>query len=504
MEVNEIFYAWVPKYARHAILTIMALVALCANGVYLGITTNMYSDLGVYAEPYTMATNAMYIGMGGGFLFVGRLAAKASAKSGVIIGFIMMLLMNLICATTSSPTLTIAASLVLGFFKVLAIGVIYLALLVIWSKKLDSSRVYPFFYFIALAGLYFVTWLTTYVTYLYSWRYAYIVIFILMIFCIVLAVVFFENHELKKKIPLYQLDIPGLLLLTTSLMLINYVAVYGKVEDWFNSVAISGASFGAAIAMLLFIKRELTLKRPILDLNLFKISNVNVGLFLFLILGVFTPGTFQSALSGGVLRFELIRNAQLNLFLIPGIVTGCLLSFFWYKKNYDSHLLIIIGFSAFVVYHIMMYARFVNDLNMNDFFVPSLFRGFGLAILYISIGLYTTAKLPIPSTLKAVGLILFVRQLFGAGIISGLYNYLLYADTNRHLSGLASQVDSNEPMLSQRANFTEYYKYILQQANLSALKEISGSIIIFGLTVIIILIVVMAYRKIRKGVPATV
>jgi len=146
-----------------------------------------------------------------------------------------------------------------------------------------------------------------------------------------------------------------------------------------------------------------------------------------------------------------------------------------------------------------MYARFVNDLNMNDFFVPSLFRGFGLAILYISIGLYTTAKLPIPSTLKAVGLILFVRQLFGAGIISGLYNYLLYADTNRHLSGLASQVDSNEPMLSQRANFTEYYKYILQQANLSALKEISGSIIIFGLTVIIILIVVMAYRKIRKG-----
>ena len=208
MEVNEIFYAWVPKYARHAILTIMALVALCANGVYLGITTNMYSDLGVYAEPYTMATNAMYIGMGGGFLFVGRLAAKASAKSGVIIGFIMMLLMNLICATTSSPTLTIAASLVLGFFKVLAIGVIYLALLVIWSKKLDSSRVYPFFYFIALAGLYFVTWLTTYVTYLYSWRYAYIVIFILMIFCIVLAVVFFENHELKKKIPLQTMQQP--------------------------------------------------------------------------------------------------------------------------------------------------------------------------------------------------------------------------------------------------------------------------------------------------------
>jgi DHA2 family multidrug resistance protein len=72
---------------------------------------------------------------------------------------------------------------------------------------------------------------------LYSWRYAYVIVFILVILCIALAIVFFENHNLKKKIPLYQLDIPGLLLLIVSMMLINYVVVYGKVEDWFNSAA---------------------------------------------------------------------------------------------------------------------------------------------------------------------------------------------------------------------------------------------------------------------------
>jgi hypothetical protein len=39
----------------------------------------------------------------------------------------------------------------------------------------------------------------------------------------------------------------------------------------------------------------------------------------------------------------------------------------------------------------------------------------------------------------------------------------------------------------------------LQQANLATLKEISGSIIIFGLSIIVLLIAVLAYRKIKKG-----
>jgi len=500
MEVKSIFYAWVPKYLRYAILLLMAFVALCANGVYLGITTNMFSELGVYAEPYTMATNAMYIGMGGGFLFIIRFAARFTEKSGMVTGFTMLLVTNLIIATTNSPFLAVAASLVLGFTKVLALGPIYLEWAMVWSKKMDAARVYPSFYFVALAGLNFMTWLTTWFTSLYSWRYAYVVVLMLILVCIVLSVVFFENHKLQKKIPLYQLDIPGLLLIITSLMLINYIAVYGKVEDWFASPVIRLASFGAIISMLLFIKRELTLKRPILDLNLFKISRISVGLLLFFSLGVLTPSIFQSAFASNILHFELIRNAEINLFLIPGIFAGSILSFFWYKKNYDSVLLFIIGFSAFVVYHIMMYTRFVNDLNIGDFFVPSFFRGFALAILYISIGVYATANLAVPQTLKVVGLILFVRSFLGPGIISGLYNYFLYADTNRHLSTLASEIDANEPMTFQYADIPGYYKFILQQANLSALKEISGSIIIFGLSIIVLLIVGLTYRKIKKEV----
>jgi len=481
----------------------MLFVLLCANGVYLGITTEIYSDLAVYPEPYTMATNALYIGMGSGMLIFLRLGARFNPKPLIVTSFSMLLLMNFICATTDNPSIAVAASLLLGFSKMLAMGFLYLAWGSVWSKNLDATRIYPSFYFLALAGLNFITWLTTHFSYLYSWRYAYIVIFILLVSCIVLALVTLENFKLPKKIPLYQLDIPGLLLLIVSMMLLNYVAVYGKVEDWFTSQAISVAAFGAVITMLLFVKRELSLKRPVIDLNLFKLSTVSVGLFLFLLLGALTPTTFQSALSGNILHFELIRNAELSLYLIPGILAGSILTFVWYKKGLDNNVLIILGFSSIVLYHIIMYNQFVNDLGILHFVIPSFFRGFALITLYVSIALYAVKNLPLPSTLKIVGLILIVRSFLATGVASGLYNYLIYAHTNTHLSTLASQIDANDPMLLQQGNFAGYYKYILQQANLSALKELSGSIIIFGLSIVVILIVVQAYRKIKKGLFAT-
>jgi DHA2 family multidrug resistance protein len=500
MELKPLFYAWVPAYARLTTLTLLAFVTLCANGVFQGITTDMYSDLGEYAEPYTLAGNALFIGMGSSIILMVRLLSRFTIKTLVLTGLFMQLLMNLVCATTNSATVTVAAAFLLGFTKIFALGPVYLAWLGVWSKKMESAKLYPFFYFMALGGLYFITWFTAYLTNLYSWRYAYYAIFILIALSLILAVLFIENHPLKRKIPLYQLDFPGLLLLITTMMLINYVVVYGKVEDWFNSTTITAAFFGAFVTGLLFIRRELTVKRPYLNVHLFKKSSFSLGLGLLVLLGVFTPATFQSAYSGSVLHFESIRNAELNLYLIPGIIAGCIMGFFWYRRKPDGQLLIIIGFAAMVGYHMLMYGRFVNDLNMADFWFPSLIKGFGLALLFISIGLYTTAGFPFPQVLKVVGVIVLVRSFLGPGVFSGLYSYFLYAEKTRHLSKLANHIDANEPQVFAQGNIARFYQNIQQQASLTALKEISGTIIIFGLSVIVILFIIHLYRKINLTV----
>ncbi len=65
---------------RLPVLFLFLLCVLSCNGVYLGNVVYMYSDLGVYAEPFTVATNSVYLGMGMGMTVVVRLRQRFTSK----------------------------------------------------------------------------------------------------------------------------------------------------------------------------------------------------------------------------------------------------------------------------------------------------------------------------------------------------------------------------------------------------------------------------------------
>jgi len=153
MEIYDLFYKWVPIYLRIPVLVLLFFVILCANGVFLGNLTDMASSLGMYPEHYTAAVNAMYIGMALALMTQVRLKMRFSSKALLLAGLTVMLLMNIVCATTSNPWITILAVFILGFAKMSALMEVYITQLLIWSKQLDTSRFYPFVYFhpVALA-----------------------------------------------------------------------------------------------------------------------------------------------------------------------------------------------------------------------------------------------------------------------------------------------------------------------------------------------------------------
>jgi MFS family permease len=502
MEIYDLLYKWVPVYLRLAILFILFFVVLTANGVFAGNITDMYSSLGVYVEPYTQAANAMYIGMGLGLILHTRLKMRFSSKTLLIAGLSGMLLMNIICATTSNPTLTVFACLIIGITKISALIEVYIIWMIIWSKKLDTRRLYPFVYFTALCGLYFVTWLTTWLAYSYNWRYSYIIIFIMLLVCILLTLIFAENHPLKKRLPLYQMDYLGLILLGAAMLLLNYAVVNGTVEDWLESKKIAGALFGAAICFLLFIRRELTTKHPIFDMQTFKKANFRLGLLYFFLLGIFIPGTFQSAFSGGILHYEMIRNMELNLYLIPGILLGCIYCYIWYLKEFDEDLLIMTGFVAFVIYHILMYNNFVTVFNIQGFLIPIIIKGFGQALLYISIGLLLTRNFSLTKIMGVGGAMIIVRSFLGSAVISAFYSYFLYAERIKRFSYLAGKTDPNNSLIKQQGTITDFYKTIQEQATLTASKELSGYIIIAGIILLTILLIKYIYQKLMNRIIA--
>src|ERR1700755_1684453 len=190
MELKDIFYKWVPNWVKLLVLFIFFFVVLTANGVYLGNSTDMYSGLGVYSEPFTAAYNAVYIGMSLGLMVEVRLKRRFTSKQLLLWGFGVMALVNVINMCTENPIVMILSCLLLGFAKMSALMEVYIMWLVVWSKKLDTSRLYPFVYLTALGGIYFITWWTAQLAYTFNWRYAYIAMVMLVLVCLLFSLLF--------------------------------------------------------------------------------------------------------------------------------------------------------------------------------------------------------------------------------------------------------------------------------------------------------------------------
>lgn len=487
MEFHLLLYKWIPRVPGYLLLLFFALVLLCSNGIFLGTTTDIYSSRGEQVEAYTMAYNAVYIGMGLGIMFSPKLAARFTNKALFLFGLCSLLLFNILCIVIAVPSLIVLCCFLLGFFKTLALGEIYVNWLAIWSKKMDSSRLYPFFYFLALTGSYLITWLTSLYTTHFNWQYSYLLVIVSIMISIALAIIFVEEQPLKRKIPLYQSDVLGVILISISLMSLNYLAVFGKVEDWFNSEKILLSAVFFVLFLGLFIIREQYTRRPFVDLNIYVRKNLGVGLLLFFLLGIFTPSSMQSAFSLGILKYEFITNLELNLYLIPGVLLGCIISYFWYRVKLSGEWLILAGFLLFLFYNLIMYFNLGSNFEFSDFYIPSFLRGAAFSILYISIALYSTRYADPHIILKVAGTMVIFRSFIGVGLFTGIYNYFIYAQRIRHLDVIASGSDAGANGFQSARLVEAHNAILLQQASISALKELTGILVICGIITVILL-----------------
>lgn len=489
MTAPHIFHQWVPQWLRIPVLFILYFASLVFNGIYIGNTYEMFSSLGGFHEPYLVAYNAVYIGMGIGFMIHGRLAARFTVKEMLLLGFVVQLVTNIICGISPYPLITVLSCLVLGFGKAAAVKEFFAAWVLIWHGKGDRVVAYPFVFALALCGAFLMSWWMTSLAYQYNWSYAYVYVIIGLLFCLLLVVILVENQPLQRKIPLYQMDWTGILSLTIFLMLISYVSTYGQIEDWFNSTSICISIALIPVAGLAFLLREATVKRPVFDLSLFKVKQFIPGLLLLMVAGLYIPTSIQVLFSQRVLKVELLRSYELNLYMIPGFIAGAIGAHMWYKYSRTHQVLIYTGMSAFIICNVLLYNTVTSNNGLQDFWLPGIIRGFGMVLIFISLGLYTTEAFGKDVGIKATGMMLIVRSFVSRSIAQGVLNYMLYAGSVKHLVQQANTIgitDRNRWQAGHHAQ--DYLSFLQQQAYLAATKELTGMIIIIGLIAMLIMV----------------
>lgn len=181
-----------------------------------------------------------------------------------------------------------------------------------------------------------------------SWETPYYYMAIIMLLIAACSLIFQHNQRFCRKLPLYHIDWLSIILLSSSFMSFNYFFVFMKQQAWFNSPYIIGSLIFGMLLFGLLIYRQKFIKRKLIDFSVFKRSNVKHSFILLVFLGIYlASSSVFMQYSVGVLGYNNLINAEINLWMIPGVIIAGVMAFYGFKNIWPMKYYIAAGFIAF-------------------------------------------------------------------------------------------------------------------------------------------------------------
>ena len=254
----------------------------------------------------------------------------------------------------------------------------------------------------------------------------------------------------------------------------------GESEDWFATPYITALAVASVLGLLLFIWREMTTDHPIVNFKIMRHRSFSVGMFTSFVLGfglygsVFVFPIFCQNLLG----FSALQTGEL---LFPGgLCTIVMMPFIgiMLKKNIPAQFMATIGMFLFFVFCAML-SNSTLQSGTNDFFLPLMIRGVGMALLFVPLTTLAIQDLKGAEIGQGSGLNNMMRQLGGSFGIAALTT-LIHLRQGFHRSNLITNVNEYNPAFTERFNgfihnfLSKGYGYM--DAKVLATKAIEGTV----------------------------
>ena len=229
-------------------------------------------------------------------------------------------------------------------------------------------------------------------------------------------------HLIRKK-PLYQLDWASFLLFVVMLILIAYVLIYGQQKDWLQDQSIVYSILAILSLAFLSVLRQKALKRPTVDLSVFKYRNFSVGIvflvILYLIRGAFT---LTSTYFITVLGMDSLHANELMIFNILGIIAGSYIAIRFLILQKMLRVLWVTGFALLAMFFTLMCFLFATEADASTFILPLFLQGLGAGMVMSPIVMFIVSAVPVQMGQSAASVGVLVR--FSAFSLSlALMNY---------------------------------------------------------------------------------
>lgn len=390
-----VFKSWVSEWMARSV--IFAILMTCLFG--FAFYGSPVAAMGYYGVEPTDVQFGMVVLYGSTVAFLAldvRIVKYFEARKYLLTAFALNAICSVICFHFKDYTLFIVCQFVQGITCALMSGIV----LQLIFPRIHSLRARVIAYSLLYGSIQIAAPLYSIYTGLvlhffdFNWLfYGYILVLIILTFVVLLTMN--DKARFTKKIPLYQLDWMGYFLYASSILLLGYLLVYGRQLGWLERPLILILILFILIILSVFIVREQKLKRPLINLQIFKAKNFIIGLLLLFTFYIFKGST---GLAYGYLEVILGNDPLSTIPIWIAVIVGTLISMFITSRfvlmGFNLIKIIIIGFVIMSLYYIYMILFVSVQGETLDFIFPMFIYGIATGVLFVPIVSFTNSSAP--------------------------------------------------------------------------------------------------------------
>jgi EmrB/QacA subfamily drug resistance transporter len=257
--------------ALYVLCTGMLMIVLDITVVNVALPS-IQEDLGFSASGLAWVVNGYLIAFGGLLLLSGRLGDLLGRRNVFLAGLAVFVLASVLCGVAQSQEVLVGARFIQGVGGAMTSAVVLGMIVTMFPEPGDQAKAIGVFAFVASAGGSIGLLAGGLLTESINWHW---IFFINIPIGIVTAVLANRLLEHDKGIGFGSgADVPGALLITSSLMLGVYTIVKPAAEQgWGSAQALLLSAMSLAL-LAAFIAREATAANPLMPLRIFRDRNI--------------------------------------------------------------------------------------------------------------------------------------------------------------------------------------------------------------------------------------
>ena len=404
MQAHQIpvFKSWVSEWVARSVIFAILMTCLFSFAFYSSPVTVM----GFYGIQPTDVQYGMVVIYGSTVAFLAldfRMVKYFAPRKYLMIALAINAIGSVICFHARDWTLFIIYQFVQGITCALMSGIV----LQLTFPRLESARArviaYSLLYGSIQLSVPFYSICSSAVLHFYDFNWLFYGFSIMLIILTVVVLLTMNSKaRFTKKIPLYQVDWLGYLFYVSFILILGYILIYGRQLGWFDSPLIVLLSLGNLIILMLFVSRESKLKRPLINLQIFKVKNFIIGLLLLFTFYIFKGST---GLAYGYLEVILGNDPLSTIPIWVAVIAGTVLSMFvtsrFVLRGFNLIRIIIAGFALMALYYAYMILFVSVQGETSDFILPMFIYGVATGVLFVPIVSFTNSAAPPKIALNA-------------------------------------------------------------------------------------------------------